>query len=192
MRATVARKRARWRTLRRRLDPDRLVFVDETWIKTNMAPLRGWAPKGHRLKGFAPHGRWRTLTFLAALRRDGLSAPCGFDGPINQRSFQAWVEQHLVPTLRPGDLVILDNLGSHKGKAVRRAIREAGARLWFLPPYSPDLNPIEQVFARIKHWMRDARQRTVEDVWRHLGALLATIEPRECQNYIRNAGYGST
>ena len=167
MRAAVARKRARWRTLRRRLDPDRLVFVDETWIKTNMAPLRGWAPKGHRLKGLAPHGRWRTLTFLATLRRDGLSAPCVFDGPINQRSFQAWVEQHLVPTLRPGDLVIHHNLGSHKGKAVRRAIREAGARLWFLPPYSPDLNPIEQAFAKIKHWMRDAQQRTVEDVWRH-------------------------
>ena len=192
MRAAVARKRARWRTLRRRLDPDRLVFVDETWIKTNMAPRRGWAPKGHRLKGFAPHGRWRTLTFLAGLRRHGLSAPCVFDGPINQRASQAWVEQHLAPTLRPGDLVILDNLGSHKGKAVRRAIRQAGARLWFLPPYSPDLNPIEQAFAKIKHWMRDAQQRTVEDTWRHLGALLATIGPRECENYIRNAGYGST
>ena len=115
-----------------------------------------------------------------------------FDGPINQRSFQAWVEQHLVPTLRPGDLVILDNLGSHKGKAVRRAIRQAGARLWFLPPYSPDLNPIEQAFAKIKHWMRDAQMRTVEDTWQQLGKLLATIEPRECENYIRNAGYGST
>ena len=113
MRAAVARKRARWRALRRRLDPGRLVFVDETWTKTNMAPLRGWAPRGHRLKGYAPHGRWRTLTFLAGLRRDGLSAPCVFDGPINQRSFQAWVEQQRVPTLRPGDLVILDNLASH-------------------------------------------------------------------------------
>lgn len=97
-----------------------------------------------------------------------------------------------MPTLRSGDLVILDNLGSHKGKAVRRAIREAGARLWFLPPYSPDLNPIEQAFAKIKHWMRDAQQRTVEDTWRQLGAFLATIEPRECENYIRNASYGST
>ena len=104
----MARKRARWRELRRRLDPDRSVFVDEIWIKTNMAPLRGWAPKGHRLKGFAPHGRWRTLTFLtflACLRRDGLRAPCVFDGPINWLAFQAWVGQHLVPTLRPGDLV---------------------------------------------------------------------------------------
>ena len=114
------------------------------------------------------------------------------DGPINQRSLQVWVEQHLVPTLRRGDLVILDNLASHKGKAVRRAIRQTGARLWFLPPYSPDLNPIDQACAKIKHWMRDAQKRTVEDTWQHLGALLPTIEPRECQNYIRNAGYRST
>ena len=188
-RAAVARKRARWQALRRRLEPRRLVFVDETWIKTNMTPLRGWAPTGRRLKGFAPHGRWRTLTFLAGLRHDGLSAPCVFDGPINGRSFHAWVEQHRVPTLKPGDIVILDNLASHKGKAVRQAI--AGARLWFLPPYSPDLNPIEQTFAKIKHWMRDARKRTGEDTWRHLGDLLGTIEPHACQNYIRNAGYGS-
>lgn len=111
-----------------------------------------------------------------------------FDGPINRPAFRAWVEQHLVPTLRTGDLMILDNLAVHKGKAVRRA----SARVWFLPPYSPDLNPIEQAFAKIKHWMRDAQQRTVDDTWRHLGKLLATIEPRECQNYIRNAGYGST
>ena len=167
------------------------MFVGETWIKTNMAPLRGWAPKGRRLKGFAPHGRWRTLTFLAGLRHDGLSAPCVFDGSIDGRSFHAWVEQHLVPTLKPGDIVILDNLASHKGKAVRQAIRNAGARLWFLPPYSPDLNPIEQTFAKIRHWMRDAQKRTVEDTWRHLGDLLGTIEPHECRNYIRNAGYGS-
>ena len=131
-------------------------------------------------------------TIWRFLRRDGLSAPCVFDGPINLRAFQAWVEQHLVPTLRPGDLVILDNLAVHKGKAVRRAIRQAGARLWFLPPYSPDLNPTEQAFAKTKHWMRDAQQRTVEDTWRQLSKLLSTIEPRECQNYIRNAGCGST
>jgi len=149
---------ARWRTLRLRLDPDRLVFVDETWIKTNMAPLRGWTPKWRRLKGFAPYGRWRTVTFLAGLRRDGLSAPRVFDGPINQRSFQTWVEQRLVPTLRPGDLVILDNLDSDKRRAVRGAIHQAGAQLWFLPPYSPGLNPIEQAFAKIKHWMRDTQR----------------------------------
>ena len=119
-RAAVARKRARWQALKRRLDPDRLVFVDETWIKTNMAPLRGWAQRGRRLKGYAPHGHWRTMTFLAALRTEGISAPCVFDGPINTRCFQAWVEQELVPTLKPGDIVILDNLASHKSKAVRQ------------------------------------------------------------------------
>ena len=190
-RAAVARKRARWQALKRHLDPDRLVFVDETWIKTNMAPLRGWAQRGQRLKGYAPHGHWRTMTFLAALRTDGISAPCVFDGPINTRCFQAWVEQELVPTLRPGDIVILDNLASHKAKAVRQAVQGAGARLWFLPPYSPDLNPIEQAFAKIKHWMRNAQRRNFEDTWRHLGHLIATIEPSECQNYIRNVGYGS-
>ncbi len=116
---------------------------------------------------------------------------CVFDGPINGRCFQTWVKQFLVPTLRPGDIVILDNLASHKGKAVRHAIRNAGARMWFLPPYSPDLNPIEQTFAKIKHWMRDAQKRSVEDTWRHLGELINTIQPDECNNYIQNAGYGS-
>jgi transposase len=190
-RADIARRRQRWRSWQGRLDPDRLVFIDETWIKTNMAPLRGWGPKGKRLKGFAPHGHWRTLTFLAALRADGLIAPCVFDGPINGRSFLAYVEQMLVPTLKAGDIVILDNLGSHKSAAVRQTIRAAGARLWFLPPYSPDLNPIEQTFAKIKHWMRQAQKRTVEDTWRHLGSLVDTIGPTECSNYLANAGYAS-
>ncbi|CAE7548656.1 unnamed protein product, partial [Symbiodinium sp. CCMP2456] len=162
-RAAVARQRQRWKSWQAWLDPSRLVFIDETWIKTNMAPLRGWGPKGRRLKGYAPHGHWRTMTFLAGLRMDGLTAPCVFDGPINGLSFRAYVEQVLIPTLKPGDIVILDNLGSHKSKAVRDAIRAAGARLWFLPPYSPDLNPIEQVFAKIKHWMRIAQQRTIEE-----------------------------
>lgn len=156
-----------------------------------MAPLRGWGPKGKRLHGFAPHGRWRTLTFLGALRCDRLTAPCVFDGPINGECFRAYVNQQLIPTLEPGDIVILDNLGSHKSKAIRDAIKAAGARLWFLPKYSPDLNPIEQVFAKIKHWMRDAQKRTVEDTWRHLGHLVETIKPDECKNYFRNAGYVS-
>ena len=111
------------------------------------------------------------MTFLAALRTEGIDAPCVFDGPINTRCFQAWVEQELVPTLKPRDIVILDNLASHKSKAVRQAIRSTGARLWFLPPYSPDLNPIEQAFAKIKHWMRNAQKRDFEDTWRHLGHL---------------------
>ena len=150
-------------------------------------------PKGQRLRGFAPHGHWRTLTFLGALRYDQLTAPCVFDGPINGECFRAYVEAHLLPTLRePGDIVILDNLGSHKSKAVRQMIQAAGARLWYLPPYSPDLNPIEQAFAKIKHWMRHAQKRTIEDTWRHIGHLVQDIQPRECTNYFANAGYASS
>ena len=156
-----------------------------------MAPLRGWGPKGDRLRSYAPQGRWRTLTFLGALRCDQLTAPCVFDGPINGECFRAYVEQQLVPTLKPGDIVIMDNLGSHKSAALRRMIRAAGARLWFLPPYSPDLNPIEQAFAKIKHWMRAAQKRTTEEVWRHIGSLVTTIQSAECENYFGNAGYAS-
>ena len=173
------------------LDPARLVFIDETWIKTNMAPLRGWGPKGKRLRGFAPHGHWRTMTFLAALRCDQLTAPCVFDGPINGECFRAYVDQQLIATLKPGDIVIMDNLGSHKSKAVRDAIKAVGARLWFLPPYSPDLNPIEQTFSKIKHWMRNAQKRTIEDTWRHVGNLVGSITSKECANYLKNSGYAS-
>jgi len=127
-----------------------------------MTRTHGRAPRGERLVAKVPHGRWRTLTFLAALRSDRIDAPCVIDGPINGESFLAYVEQVLVPALRPGDIVIIDNLGSHKGKAVRRAIRAAGAKLFFLPPYSPDLNPIEQAFAKLKTLLRKAAERTVE------------------------------
>jgi transposase len=187
----VARRRRRWRAWQGRLDPRRLVFIDETWIKTNMAPLRGWGPKGKRLRGHAPHGHWRTLTFLGALRCDRLTAPCVFDGPINGACFSAYVEQQLAPALRQGDIVVMDNLGSHKSTAVRQAIRAAGARLWYLPPYSPDLNPIEQAFSKIKHWMRQAQKRTIEETWRHIGHLAEAIQPGECANYFANAGYAS-
>ncbi len=156
-----------------------------------MAPLRGWGPKGQRLRGFAPHGHWRTMTFLAALRCDQLTAPCVFDGPINGECFRAYVEQMLIPTLKSGDIVIVDNLGSHKAKAVRDAIKTVDARLWFLPPYSPDLNPIEQTFAKIKHWMRMAQKRTIEEVWRQVGQLVGTVSAQECANYFKNAGYAS-
>ena len=198
-RADVARKRRRWKTFMGLLDPARLVFIDEPpdraggrlWIKTNMAPLRGWGPKGKRLRGFAPHGHWNTMTFIAALRCDGLTAPCVLDGPINGLSFRAYVDQLLIPTLKPGDIVIMDNLGSHKSKLVRDAIRAAGARLWFLPPYSPDLNPIEQTFSKIKHWMRMAQKRTINDAWRHIGHLIKSITANECANYLQNSGYAS-
>lgn len=156
-----------------------------------MAPMRGWAPIGERLIGFAPDGRWRTLTFLAALRIDALTQPCVIDGPINGEMFRAYVEQFLVPTLRHGDIVVLDNLGSHKSSAVREAIRDANAHLAFLPPYSPDLNPIEQVFAKIKHWMRMAQKRTIDAINAHIADLVTNISPHECTNYIDNAGYAS-
>ena len=167
------------------------MFIDETWIKTNMAPLRGWGPRGKRLRGFAPHGHWRTLTFVGALRHDRLTAPCVFDGPINGLCFRAYVEQQLVPVLEPGDIVIMDNLGSHKAAAIRQIIKDAGARLWYLPAYSPDLNPIEQTFAKIKHWMRAAQKRTIQETWQHIGALVSSIKPEECANFLVNAGYAS-
>ena len=156
-----------------------------------MTPLRGWGPKGARLPGRAPHGHWRTMTFVGALRVDRIDAPCVFDGPINGDLFRAYVEQVLVPTLRPGDVVVLDNLGSHKGPAIRKAIRAAGAHLLFLPPYSPDLNPIEQVFAKLKHLMRKAQPRDVEATWRKVGQLLELFTPNECASYLVNSGYGS-
>ena len=157
-----------------------------------MTPIRGWAPRGTKLVARAPFGKWRTLTFLAALRHDRIDAPCVLDGPINGQSFTAWVEQFLVPTLKPGDIVIMDNLGSHKGVAVRQAIRAAGARLLFLPPYSPDLNPIEQVFAKLKLLLRKAAERSVDATWQRIGSLLDTFPPHECANYLTNAGYAST
>ena len=168
------------------------MFIDETWAKTNMAPIRGWSPRGQRLQAQVPHGHWKTLTLIAALRCDRIDAPCVFDGPINGGSFAAYVEQVLVPTLGPGDIVIMDNLGSHKGQLVRQTIRNAGAKLFFLPPYSPDLNPIEQVFAKLKHLMRAAAARTIEATWKAAGKLLKHFPPDECRNYLVNAGYAST
>ncbi len=172
-----------------RIEPRRLVFLDETWTKTNMAPLRGWAPRGTRLRAKVPYGRWKTMTFLAALRHDRIDAPWLLDGPINGEKFQIYVEKLLVPTLRPGDIVVMDNLGSHKGKAVRRAIRAAGAKLLFLPKYSPDLNPIEQVFAKLKHLLRKAAARTSDAVCAAIGQLLDNFTPQECVNYFMNSGY---
>lgn len=172
-----------------RVDPERLVFIDETWTKTNMVPLHGWAPCGQRLPGKAPHGRWKTMTFLAALRHDQLTAPWLIDGPIDAQSFLQYVEAVLVPTLKPGDIVIMDNLGSHRGKAVRHAIRAAGAKLFFLPKYSPDLNPIEQFFAKLKHWLRKAAKRTADAVYNAIADILPRTTPTECSNYFANAGY---
>jgi len=187
----VARRRAQWKKYQGRIDPTRLVFIDETWAKTNMTRTHGRAPRGTRLVAKVPHGRWRTLTFLAALRHDRLDAPCVFDGPINGELFLTYVEQVLVPTLKPGDIVVFDNLGSHKGKAVRRAIRAVGAKLFFLPPYSPDLNPIEQVFAKLKALLRKAAARSVDATWQRIGSILPAFSTLECANYFANAGYAS-
>ncbi|MFN9610619.1 MAG: IS630 family transposase [bacterium] len=190
-RPDVARKRERWKARQGSIDLKRLVFIDETWAKTNMAPLRGWAARGQRLIGCAPFGHWNTMTFVAALRHDGIVAPWVIDGPINGESFRTYVEQVLVPELREGDIVVMDNLSSHKAPAIRRAIRAAGAKVFFLPAYSPDLNPIEQVIAKLKHLLRKAAERTKEAVWRRIGSLLDQFTPQECENYIRNSGYGS-
>ena len=157
-----------------------------------MTRTHGRCRKGERLRAKVPHGHWKTLTFIGALRLNALDAPCVLDGPVNGEKFLAYVEQFLVPALKEGDIVVMDNLGSHKGKAVRRAIRKAGAKLFFLPKYSPDLNPIEQAFSKIKTLLRKAAERTVEAVWKQLGKLLDTISPQECANYFKNAGYAST
>ena len=185
----MARRRAQWTKRQSRIDPKRLVFIDETWTKTNMEPLRGWAPRGERLVAKVPHGHWQTMTFVAALRHDRIEAPWLIDGPIDGEGFRTYVEKALAPTLKPGDVVIMDNLGSHKGEAVRQAIRSAGAKLFFLPKYSPDLNPIEQVFAKLKALLRRAARRSIDGLRNQIGVLLDQFSEQECRNYFRNSGY---
>jgi transposase len=187
----VARRRELWRRHQSEVDATRLIFVDETWAKTNMTRTHGRCPVGQRLVAKVPHGHWKTLTFVAGLRCDGIVAPCVFDQPINARSFLAWVTQFLVPTLRPGDIVVMDNLSSHKAVAVRRAIRDAGAKLFFLPAYSPDLNPIEQAFAQLKTLLRKENARTLEHTTKCIGRLLDRITPTACANYVKEAGYAT-
>ena len=191
-RPDIARRRAQWRAYQPRIDPHRLVFIDETWTKTNMAPLRGWGPRGERLASKVPYGRWNTMTFVAALRRDRIEAPWLLDRPINAECFLAYVENVLAPSLRAGDMVIVDNLASHRRPDIRAAIRKLGAKLFFLPKYSPDLNPIEQVFAKLKHLLRKDAARTQTAVMRTIGQLLDTYSAEECANYFKNAGYAST
>ena len=157
-----------------------------------MAPLRGWSQSGERLIGKTPFGHWNTSTFLAALRQDRIDAPWLLNGPINGERFLVYVEQVLVPTLKPGDIVIMDNLGSHKSKAVRQAIRNAGARLIFLPKYSPDLNPIEKFFSKLKHGLRKAAARSLDDISDAIATILDTVAPTECKNYFIEAGYERT
>jgi transposase len=188
-RPDVSKARAEWREKQPSLKPSQLVFIDETWTKTNMARLYGRAPGNQRVVDAVPHGHWKTSTFIGALRCDGISATGVIDGAINGELFLAWVEQVLVPTLRKGDVVIMDNLRSHKVKGVREAIEVAGASLMFIPPYSPDLNPIEQAFAKLKALLRAKKLRTVEALWKALGSLVDCFTPQECANFLRHAGY---
>ena len=188
-RPDILKRREDWFEGQPDLDPERLVFIDETWASTNMARRYGRAPKGERLRVGVPHGHWKTTTFVAGLRLTGMVAPMALDGPINGVSFQAYVDQVLVPELRPGDIVIMDNLGSHKGAGVRDAIEAAGASLLFLPPYSPDFNPIENAFSKLKALLRKAAERTVDGLWNTIGALLPAFTPQECANFFAAAGY---
>jgi transposase len=174
------------------LKPENLVFLDETWTKTNMTPLRGRSRRGRRLFGAAPFGHWKTSTFVAGLRHDGIVAPMILDRAINGRSFRAYVEHFLAPTLTPGDIVVADNLASHKVAGVRQAIQARGAEIRFLPSYSPDMNPIEQVFAKLKTLLRREQPRTRDRLWRTIGQLLDRFSPTECRNYLANCGYGQT
>jgi transposase len=188
-RADVAVKRRRWRNRQSWLKPERLVFIDETGAKTNMARLRGRSLKGQRLHAAIPWGHWKTTTFVAGLRTSGLTAPMVLDGAMNGDAFKAYVEQVLAPSLAPGDIVVMDNLSSHKVAGVRQAIKAAGAFLLYLPPYSPDLNPIELAFAKLKALLRKAAARSVEDLWRLIAKVLDDFTPQECSNFFRHVGY---
>jgi transposase len=190
-RPDVAAARAQWAQNQAELDPERLVFLDETGTSTNMARQRGRSPRGERLIGKVPHGHWKTTTFVAGLRSTALTAPGVIDGPMNGTAFLAYIEQVLTPSLAPGDIVVMDNLSAHKVPGIREAIEAAGASLLYLPPYSPDFNPIEQLFAKLKALLRKAAERSVEDLWNRIGYLLEAFTSSECTNYFRNAGYAS-
>src|SRR5262245_13658067 len=188
-RPDVAVARAAWRGEQYTLDVDRLVFIDETGTATNMARRYGRSPRGERCLAKVPHGHWKTTTFVAGLRVGALTAPCVIDGPMNGDSFLAYVEQVLVPTLRGGDIVIMDNLAAHKVEGVREIVEATGAKLRYLPAYSPDFNPIEQLFAKLKALLRKAAERTVDALWNRIADLLVEFTPAECANYFRNTGY---
>lgn len=188
-RPDVAQAREQWKAGQSALDPERLVFIDETGTATNMARRYGRSLRGKRLCAKVPHGHWKTTTFIAGLRVGAVTAPCVIDGPMDGDTFRAYVEQMLAPTLRLGDIVSMDNLSAHKVEGVREAIEARGAELRYLPPYSPDLNPIEQLFAKLKALLRKAAERSLEKLWSRIGELLGLFPSSECANYFRNAGY---
>jgi len=188
----VTRARRRWMREQGMFDPARLVFIDETSTNTIMVRLRGRCPRGIRLIDLVPHGHWKITTFVAGLRCDAITAPFVIDRPMNGAIFRAYLKHCLIPTLTPGDIVIMDNLPAHKVTGVRDAIEAAGARLAYLPPYSPDFNPIEQFFAKLKALLRKAAERSIEALWDRIGQLLDHFTPEECANYLRHAGYAPT
>jgi transposase len=187
----VAEARKAWRESQPSLDPNKLVFIDETGTNTAMVRQRGRGPRGARVIGRVPHGHWKTLTFVAGLRAGSLAAPFVIDRPMNGAIFQTYLSKCLVPTLSPGDIVVMDNLPAHKLAVVRKIIEAAGASLLYLPPYSPDLNPIEQVFAKLKALLRKAAKRSITDLWKQIGKLLDQFTEQECRNYLRNSGYAT-
>jgi transposase len=181
--------RAAWAELAPTLDPARLVFLDETWASTRMARTLGRAPRGKRLIATVPHGRWHITTFVGALRRTGLTAPLVVDGALNGETFRAYVEQALAPTLSRGDVLVMDNLSVHKVPGIREAVEARGATLLYLPPYSPDLNPIELAFSKLKGLLRSAAERTTNALWNRIASLLDHFTPTECAAYFRHCGY---
>nr|CAI0341676.1 hypothetical protein SHINE37_80066 [Rhizobiaceae bacterium] len=186
------RRRQEWFDGQLDLDPARLVFIDETWASTNMARRYGRCARGERLRISLPHGHWKTTTFIGALTLRGFIAPFVIDRPINRIAFETYVEKVLLPELQPGDIVVMDNLSSHKGPRVREMIESIGARLEYLPPYSPDFNPIENAFSKLKTLLRKAAERSIGDLWNTIGRLLKLFTPNECQNYFAAAGYDAT
>ena len=187
----MAQARENWKADQARLDPQKLVFVDETGASTKMVRIRGRCRRGQRLIGKAPWGHWKTTTFTAGLRLDGITAPFILDGPMNGEAFLVYAEKLLAPSLSEGDIVILDNLPAHKVAGVREAIEARGARLLYLPPYSPDLNPIEMAFAKLKALLRKAAKRSIEALWDAIAEILHAFPPQECAAYFKHAGYPS-
>ena len=189
----MAAARERWRReVMPDLEPDRLIFLDETAAKTNMTRTHGYSPKGERLAAAAPHGHWNTTTVIGALRSEGFIAPLVIDGALTGELFVAYVEQVLAPELRPGDVVVMDNLSCHHVAGVEAAIRAVGCRVEYLPPYSPDLNPIENAFSKLKRLLRTAAERTRDGLWRTIGWAMDQFTPPECKNYFRHCGYAAT
>lgn len=191
-RCDVQDARAVWQDWQKICDPSKLVFLDETGVRTDMARLRGRAKGGERCRGSCPGGHWHTATFIAGLRVNDLTAPWVLDRPMTGAAFKTYLKTQLVPTLKPGDIVIADNLSAHKVAGVKEIVEAAGAKILYLPPYSPDLNPIEQTFSKLKTLLRKAAARSYDALWETIGKLLNLFKPNECKNYFINSGYART